>query len=162
MGFFSFLLGSAHKAGLSNSSTNMKDPLDYEGCLRLCFIYENYGGCHVCSPAKMYRFVGPGMVLYSVFRNKRGDEIKRGVIFYEYGDESVKKAKVFEWHGYGDGGCPGFSYRGELEFIDEDLYRTKEPFKDIADGKYVNVICELNWNTYTNEFAYREIYTPAE
>lgn len=162
MGFFSSLFGEAHKSGLSNSSSNMHDPLDREGCLRLCSIYDNLGGYKNPSPARFHRLVGPGMVLYRIFKAADGRELKRGVLFYSYGDEAINKAQVFEWMDLGDGGCPCFSTHGELEFVEGDLYRTKQPFTTYVDGKKMNTIGELNWNTYTNEFAYREIYTPAE
>ena len=162
MGFFGSLFGEDCKTGLTNSSSNMKDMFGYDECLRLCTEYDNWGGFKIPSPARTYRLTGPGMVLYRIFKYEDGRELRRGVLFYLVGDQNIHKATVFEWMDLGDGGCPCFSVKNELEFVRDDLYRTKGTFIDYVNGQKMSTVGELNWNIHTNEFAYREIYTPAE
>ena len=153
MGVFSLL---SVKRGLSNSSTNMTNPIGLQECLRLCSQYDNWGGCKRPSPARNFRLVGPGMVLYQIYKAPDGRHLRRGVVFYATGEEY--KAHIFEWFDHGDGGCPSFSVRDELLHIEGDLFRTSKQF--IAyEKENTSAVGELNWNTSTDEFAYREIYT---
>lgn len=153
MGVFSSL---SVKRGLSNSSTNMTNPIGLQECLRLCSQYDNWGGCKTPSPARNFRLVGPGMVLYQIYKASDGRHLRRGVVFYATGEEY--KAHIFEWFDHGDGGCPSFSVRDELLHIEGDLFRTRKQF--IAyEKENTSAVGELNWNTSTDEFAYREIYT---
>ena len=46
MGFLSTLFA---KRGLSNSSTNMDNPIGFSECLRLCHAYDNSGGYKMSS-----------------------------------------------------------------------------------------------------------------
>lgn len=153
MGVFSSL---SVKRGLSNSSTNMTNPIGLQECLRLCSQYDNWGGCKTPSPARNFRLVGPGMVLYQIYKASDGRHLRRGVVFYATGEEY--KAHIFEWFDHGDGGCPSFRVRDELLHIEGDLFRTSKQF--IAyEKENTSAVGELNWNTSTDEFAYREIYT---
>lgn len=162
MGLLTWLFGSdcdkptAKRVGLTNTTSNMKDPIGREECLRLCSVYDNWGGCKIPSPARTFRLTGPGMVLYQIYKEQGGRYLRRGVIFsvtsdYEY------KAWIFEWFDFGDGGCPTFNVRNELVHVEGDLFRTKESFR-VYEKENTSAIGELNWNTSSDEFAYREIY----
>ena len=41
--------------------------------------------------------------------------------------------------------------------VEGDLFRTKESFR-VYEKENTSAIGELNWNTSSDEFAYREIY----
>lgn len=154
MGLFSSLF---IKHGLTDSSTNMTNPIDLQECLRLCSQYDNWGGFKIPSPAKTFRLVGPGMVLYQIYKEVDGRHLRRGVIFSS-GGAGAYRAHVFEWFDFGDGGCPAFHVRDELLHVGGDLFRTAKPFI-VHEKKDMSAIGELNWNTATDEFAYREIYS---
>ena len=161
MGWFSSLFGST---GLSNYSTNMKNPLGDSRCRQLCAMYDNYGGYKIPARLLIGTPTGPGMELYEIFKASDGRHLFRGVIFAaEYrNDQLVTVPYVFEFFDVGDGGCPCLERKGELVHVDGDLYRTTDPLVSYVDGKKMNTICELNWNKNSNEFVYREVYTPAE
>lgn len=162
MGFLTWLFGSncdksdTKHVGLANATSNMKDPIGREECLRLCSIYDNWGGFKNPSPARTFRLVGPGMVLYKIYQEQGGRHLKRGVIFSLAGSEY--SAHVFEWFDGGDGGCPTFSIRSELVHVEGDLFRTRTPFR-VYEQENTSAVGELNWNTESDEFAYREIYS---
>jgi len=166
MGLLTWLFGSdceksnTKHVGLTNATSNMKDPIGRDECLRLCSIYDNWGGGKIPSPARRFRLVGPGMVLYQIYKEQGGRHMRRGVIFSATSDFEYK-AWIFEWFDFGDGGCPTFNVRSELVHVEGDLFRTKEPFKAYEEEN-TWAIGELNWNTVSNEFAYREIYTHDE
>ena len=151
MGLLNWLFGSDSnkpinkRVGLANATSNMKDPIGREECLRLCSIYDNWGGAKIPSPARTFRLAGPGMVLYQIYK------IFSVTSDYEY------KAWIFEWFDFGDGGCPTFNVRNELVHVEGDLFRTKESFR-VYEKENTSAIGELNWNTSSDEFAYREIY----
>lgn len=165
MGLFSFLFG---ENGLSNTCTNMKNPLGFKKCMELCQAYENYGGCKIPLRLIIGTPTGPGMELYEIWRGPsiaergQGQFIEcRGVIFakaYE-NDKPTVKLRVIEFKDLGDGGCPLFSVVGEMKHIEGDLYRTTSPFITYINGKKTFATAEVNWNKSSNEFAYRELYT---
>ena len=170
MGFFSSFFV---KRGLSNSSTNMKNPLGYSKCLELCRYYDDYGGYKTPTRLLIGTPTDPGMELYEVFRGPKeklfyggyGQRmLYRGVIFARVwkDDKPATELRVVEFEDLGDGGCPCFSKKGTLECVGGDLYRTSIPFIAYKDGIKVSVVAEVNWNTGTNEFVYREIYTPLD
>jgi len=161
MGFLSALFGSA---GLSNSTTNMKNPIGYQRCLELCRIYDDWGGYKTPTHLLIGRPTGPGMELYEIFKAPDGRHLYRGVIFASIykDDRPYIEPRVIEFFDLGDGGCPCLSVEGVFEHVDGDLYRTKTPFSSFIDGVEMETIAELNWNKSSNEFAYREVYTPVK
>lgn len=161
MGIFSsFFCGG----GLTNATSNMKNPLGYSKCRELCELYDNWGGYKTPSRLIIGTPTGPGMELYEIFKNDDGRQLFRGVIFastYENG-RPVVEPRVFSFEDLGDGGCPCFELIDVLVHVEEDLYRTQKRFTTYVNGKRMNTTGELNWNIRSNAFAYREIYTPAE
>lgn len=167
MGFFSSLFG---QKGLTNTCTNMKNPLGYDKCMALVRAYDNYGGYKIPARLLIGTPTGPGMELYEVKRGPsivedgEGDYVLcRGVIFaqaYE-NDRPIIKLRVIEFEDYGDGGCPSFSVVSEMRHVEGDLYKSITPFEIYKDGQEFSAVAEVNWNSSSNEFVYREIYTPA-
>lgn len=171
MGFLSTLFA---KRGLSNSSTNMDNPIGFSECLRLCHAYDNSGGYKMSSRMILGTPVGPGMELYRIFKKKDVTPDPqyvvpysryRGVIFAKvyHNDVEAVELRVIEYSEFLDGRgriSGDFQRIGILSHVEDDLYRSPEPFVTYRGGKEMDTVAEVNWNTATNEFVYREIYTP--
>src|SRR5574344_2386091 len=68
MGFLSALFGGSG-SGLSNSTTNMKDPLGYDKCMELCREYDAWEGHHLPIKCVLDNLAGPGIEMYVVFKD---------------------------------------------------------------------------------------------
>lgn len=173
MGLFSSMFA---KRGLSNSSTNMRNPLGRSECLRLCSQYDNSGGYKMSSRMILGTPTGPGMELYEIFRKHDATpepgyvvpySRHRGIVFAKVYHDDVESVelRVVEYEEWmdGQGRISGdFSRVGTLEHVSGDLYRSPTPFTVYIDKQKMSTIAEVNWNTATNEFVYREIYTPVK
>ena len=159
------------KRGLSDSSSNMKNPIGFQNCLRLCERYDNSGGYKTPSRLIIGEPTGPGMELYEIFRRDEKSLPEegyyasyshyRGVVFAKVYDGVELRvcdySESIDWQGRVT--PDGFSCLGKMEHVVDDLYRSISPFTAYVDGCEVTVQAEVNWNRTTNEFVYRERYT---
>ena len=119
---------------------------------------------------------GPGMELYEIFKRQGATPEPgyvlpysryRGVVFAKVCHDDIESVelRVVEYEEWLDdqGRISGdFSRVGTLDHVSGDLYRSLTPFTAYINKKKMSTIAEVNWNIATNEFAYREIYTPVK